>query len=296
MLNGLTIDVEDYYMVSAFADYVKFSNWHLYESRVENNTKRVLELLSEHNVKATFFVLGWVAEKYPHIVKELHAAGHEIACHSYNHRIVYKMTPEEFREDTRKAKNILEEITGTEVIGYRAPSYSVVKESLWALDILIEEGFSYDASIFPIHHDRYGLPGAPRFPHVIKCGAGRIIEMPPSTYSLFGQNVPVAGGGYLRLFPISVTKSAIRQINKRERENAIVYFHPWEIDADQPRMKGAVLSKIRHYLNLSSMMPKLRALLSEFEFQPLSILACKRYGIAKCSGVERCPDDILIQV
>ncbi len=268
--NALTIDVEDYYMVSAFADTVKFENWHQYESRVERNTHRILDLLDEYQVKATFFVLGWVAEHFPDLVKDIQRRGHEVASHGYNHRLVYDLTPEDFRADVRMSKDILEGITGQSVVGYRATSYTIIKETLWALDILIEEGFMYDSSIFPIRHDRYGLPEAERFPHVIERGNGLIIEFPPSTYPLFGQKIPVAGGGYLRIMPLKATKAAIKRINEKEKKMAVVYFHPWEVDVDQPRLNGTWKSQFRHYVNLDTTLPKLRTLLSEFKFQSIS--------------------------
>jgi polysaccharide deacetylase family protein (PEP-CTERM system associated) len=268
--NALTIDVEDYYMVSAFADVVKFEDWHRYTSRVENNTYRLLDLLHEYGVKATFFTLGWVAEQHPALVRDIHSAGHEIACHSYNHRLIYHLTPEQFREDVRVAKNILEDLIGIPVIGYRAPSYSIVKKNLWALDILIEEGFLYDSSIFPIHHDRYGFPEADRFPHVIQRDTGNIMEFPPSTYKIFGQNIPVAGGGYLRLFPLHLTRTAFKRLNSHEKKPFVLYLHPWEIDIDQPRLNGRLKSKIRHYINLNSTIPKLRCFLEEFNFKPVA--------------------------
>ncbi|HTF99186.1 MAG TPA: XrtA system polysaccharide deacetylase [Nitrospirota bacterium] len=261
------MDVEDYYMVSAFADIVRFDDWGSFESRVERNTHRLLDLFSSHGVRATFFVLGWVAERIPKLVRDIHAAGHEIACHGYNHRLVYDLTPPEFREDIRRAKGTLEGLAGTTVKGYRAASYTIVQRSLWALDVLIEEGFTYDSSIFPIVHDRYGLPTASRFPHRITTGSGSLMEFPPSTVRLFGQNIPVAGGGYLRLFPLAVTRKAISRINRDEQQAAVVYLHPWEIDADQPRMQGRLVSRMRHYVNLRSTMPKLAALLQEFKFQ-----------------------------
>jgi polysaccharide deacetylase family protein (PEP-CTERM system associated) len=269
MINALTIDVEDYYMVSAFADTIKFSDWSLYESRVERNTRRILELMDNHNVTGTFFVLGWVAEKCPALVREIQARGHEIASHGYNHRLIYDLSPQEFRNDTRMSKDILENITGQAVHGYRATSYSIVQQSLWALDILIQEGFKYDSSIFPIHHDRYGMPQAERFPYVIQRAPGEIVEFPPATYRLMGRNIPVAGGGYLRLFPLSFTKMAIRDINKREKQSAVIYFHPWEIDPLQPRLSGSPLSRFRHYVNLNSTFDKLDTLLSDFKFSPL---------------------------
>ncbi len=272
MINALTIDVEDYYMVSAFADVVRFADWGTYESRVEKNTYRILKVLDEHNVKATFFILGWVAERCSKLVRDVHASGHEVACHGYSHCLIYNMTSDQFREDIRKAKGILEDIISAPVIGYRAPSYSIIKETLWALDILIEEKFLYDSSIFPVHHDRYGLPGAERFPHIVKRNNGTLREYPPSTYRILGQNIPVGGGGYLRLFPLQVTKTAIRSINEREDKPVIVYLHPWEIDPDQPRLNGRWSSKFRHYINLNSTLPKLRTFLDEFEFNHLSAL------------------------
>jgi polysaccharide deacetylase family protein (PEP-CTERM system associated) len=184
--------------------------------------------------------------------------------------LIYQVTPEQFREDVRRAKSILEDITGNSVIGYRAASYSVVKETLWALDVLIEEGFLYDSSIFPIHHDRYGFPGAERFPHVVKRSNGRIKEFPPTTYQVFGQTIPIAGGGYLRLFPLPVIKTAIRRINEKEKKTAIMYLHPWEIDVHQPRMNGCWRSRVRHYMNLQSTLPKLISLLNAFSFKELS--------------------------
>ena len=270
MYNALTIDVEDYYMVSAFADVVKFEDWHRYESRVEKNTCRLLDLLEEYDVKATFFILGWVAERHPALVQRISAAGHEIASHGYNHRLVYDLTADEFREDVRKAKNVLEDIVGAPVIGYRATSYSVVKKTLWALDILIEAGFLYDSSIFPIHHDRYGFPEADRFPYTVKTRGGEIVEFPPSTYSLLGMNIPVAGGGYFRLFPLPITKAAIKWINRKEKKAVLLYVHPWEIDVDQPRLKGGRLSEFRHYINLHTTLPKLRVCMREFKLKPLA--------------------------
>jgi len=270
MFNAFTVDVEDYYMVTAFKDVVKYEDWPKYESRVEKNTRSILELLAEHSVKATFFILGWVAEHNPELVREIHSAGHEIAGHGYNHRLIYEMKPDEFREDVRRSKKILEDITGEPVKGFRATSYSVVKTTLWALDILIEEGYIYDSSIFPIRHDLYGIPGAERFYHLLERNGGRLHEFPPSTFRALGQNIPVAGGGYLRLFPLSITKAAVKRINEREGKPAIFYIHPWEIDVDQPRLNGRFLSRSRHYLNLKSTFPKINSLLKEFKFKPLS--------------------------
>ncbi len=270
MKNVLTIDVEDYYMVSAFADVVRFEDWSGFESRVERNTGRLLELLDEYGMKATFFVLGWVAERYPELVKSINAAGHEIACHGYNHRLIYDLTPDQFREDTRRAKRALEDIAGRPVMGYRATSYSIVKRTLWAIDILLEEGFRYDSSIFPIRHDRYGYPEASRFVGMVPGkGTGQLLEIPPSTLHLFGKNLPVAGGGYLRLFPAALTEWSIRTINEKEGQPAVAYVHPWEIDPDQPRLNGSRLSEFRHYVNLNTTFGKLNRLLKAFRFGPV---------------------------
>jgi len=270
LCNALTIDVEDYFMVSAFTDVVKFEDWHRFESRVKANTYKIIELLDEFGVKATFFVLGWIAEHYPQLVKDIDRSGHEVACHSYNHRLIYDLTPHEFREDLKKAKCILEDTTGSPVTGFRAPSYSIVEKSLWALDVLIEQGFLYDSSIFPIHHDRYGVPHAERFSHMIKRNGGSIKEFPPSTYSILGQNIPIAGGGYLRLLPFWLTKKAIKRINQKEKQPVILYTHPWEIDPQQPKINGNMISRARHYTNLSTTYQKLRALLKEYKFKSLS--------------------------
>lgn len=274
MFNVISIDVEDYFMVSAFADRINFSDWGGYESRVERNTHVILDLLDDHNVKGTFFMLGWVADNFPALVREIHSRGHEVASHGYNHRLIYDLSPQEFREDLKRSRGILEDLCGESVLGYRAASYSIVKRSIWAIDILIEEGFTYDSSIFPVFHDRYGIPGASRYPHIITRRGGSIIEFPPATLKLGNSVLPVAGGGYLRLLPISITRHAIRRLNTRENQIAVVYFHPWEIDPEQPRLSGKWNSKIRHYLNLDTTMSKLKLLLSEFSFNSFRSLLC----------------------
>lgn len=270
MINALTIDVEDYFHVTAFERQIKPSEWDTYPLRVEGNTLRILDMLDEFALRATFFVLGWVAERLPSLIKEIQRRGHEIACHGYGHQLVYRLSPEEFRRDVSRAKNILESICGERVYGYRAPSYSVTAKSLWALDILVEEGFSYDSSIFPINHDIYGIPGGKRFPHEISTHAGKIQEFPISTFALnFGgwkSRIPIAGGGYLRLFPATLVKGAISSINNQERQPAIVYFHPWEIDPLQPRIQTGLKSRFRHYLNLQRMELKIRFLLHNLRF------------------------------
>jgi polysaccharide deacetylase family protein (PEP-CTERM system associated) len=270
MHNALTIDVEDYYHVSAFEAVVQPQDWERYESRVEKNTDKILALLAKQQVKATFFVLGWVAERYPNLVRRIAAEQHEVACHGYSHRRIYTQTPAVFRSETRKAKRLLEEAAGMPIVGYRAASYSITRQSLWALDILAEEGFQYDSSIFPIRHDLYGIPYYPRFPHVLRDHEGRpLVEFPLSTVRIAGVNFPVAGGGYLRLFPYAITHLAMRYLNKREKQPAIVYFHPWELDPEQPRMPARHLSRFRHYTNLSRMETKLHRLLDNFALAPI---------------------------
>ena len=264
--SAFTVDVEDYYMVTAFERAVRFEDWGTYENRVAESTRRVLDLLDEHAVKATFFVLGWVAEREPALVRAIAGSGHEVACHGYRHRMVSAMAPETFRDDLLRAKTVLEDLAGAAVRGFRAPSWSIMAQTMWALDVLIEEGFAYDSSVFPIHHDRYGVPGAERFPHVIQRAAGRILEIPPSTIRIAGINFPVAGGGYLRLFPLWLIRRALRHINAREGRPCVIYVHPWELDPDQPRMPCALPTRIRHYVGLAGTISKLRALLSEFDF------------------------------
>ena len=257
-------------MVSAFSDVIRIHQWGNFESRIKNNTLRILDMLDKYSIKGTFFILGWVAERYPWIVKEIDRRGHEAACHSYCHRLVYKMTSEEFREDTRKAKAIIEDIIGKEISGYRAPSYSITENSKWALKILAEEGFKYDSSIFPIRHDRYGFPAYSRFPRMEETGPDKeILEIPMSTIKIFGENLPVGGGGYLRMYPLWFTHYAIRKLNEKEKRSAIVYVHPWELDPDQPRLRGALLSKFRHYINLEKTESRLESLLGAFKFRSI---------------------------
>ncbi len=288
LYNYLTIDVEDFFQVSAFESLVSKESWDSYPSRVTKNTRKILSILEEHNIKATFFILGWTANKHPEIVKEIAQQGHEIGCHSYYHRLVYNLTPEEFREDTKKAKDTLEQISGNKVNGYRAPSYSITQKSLWAIQILNDLGFSYDSSIFPIHHDRYGIPGAPRYPFVWKTSQDQpeignaynneenidnlhsLIEYPISTALFFGKNLPVSGGGYFRLFPYWFTKMALKKINEKEKKRFIFYLHPWEFDPDQPRFKEASLfSKFRHYNNLDKTKVRFERLIKDFSFGPM---------------------------
>ena len=270
IVNAMTIDVEDYFHSSNFAGVVRPENWTGFESRVEANTHKLLNIFEAYKVSATFFVLGWVADRHPSLVQAIHSAGHEVACHGYMHKLVYKSTPDEFREDVRRAKKVLEEVTGIEVIGYRAPSFSIVKSSLWALDVLAEEGFQYDSSIFPIRHHRYGIPDAKRFPHRCQTNNGiRLVQFPISTLRVGGVNLPVGGGGYLRLFPYTVTRWAIQHMNGTEQRPLIFYIHPWELDPAQPRMPGRLLSRFRHYVNLNTTEGKLHRLIGSFSFESL---------------------------
>ena len=269
IVNAMTIDVEDYFHVSVFDGVVPRHQWDQLESRVVRNTERLLDLLAEHDVRATFFVLGWVAERHPALVARIAACGHEIASHGYGHRLVYDQTPAAFRADIRRAKTVLEQTTGVRVDGYRAPSYSVVPRSLWALDILIEEGHTYDASIFPIRHDRYGIPVSGRHPYVIDRARGRLIEAPGSTADVAGMNLPIAGGGYFRLLPYRWTRWGIRRVNQTERRPVIFYLHPWEIDPDHPRVPLPRRIALTHYFNLRSTEPRLKRLLKDFRFAPM---------------------------
>ena len=265
--NALTVDVEDYFHVAAFAPNIHRDSWAAREPRVVGNTEKLLAIFDQFEVHGTFFVLGWVAERYPQLVKAIAARGHEVACHGFSHRLVYEQTPEEFHDETRYAKKLIEDITGTAVRGYRAASYSIVRESLWALDILAELGFVYDSSIFPVHHDRYGIPDAERIPHRLSTPKkNTIVEWPLSTARIFGCRLPVAGGGYFRLFPYWLTRWGLASINRRERRPFVFYLHPWEIDPAQPRVSASLLSRFRHYTNLAECETRLRRLLGEFRF------------------------------
>jgi len=264
----LTVDVEDYFQVEAFAETVKRESWDRYPSRVDANTRRVLDLFDEYDAKGTFFFVGWVADKLPELVREVHARGHELACHSYWHRTIYSLSPEEFREDTRRAKQAIESAAGVAVTGYRAPSWSITKDCMWALEILAEEGFTYDSSIYPIHHDLYGVPGAQRFPYTFAWANGmKLREYPPATLRFMRTNLPVAGGGYLRIFPAAYNEMAFRIFEKDYAQRVVVYLHPWEIDPDQPRIAAKLKSRFRHYTQLKNMSSKIGRLLQRHKFE-----------------------------
>jgi polysaccharide deacetylase family protein (PEP-CTERM system associated) len=269
VLNALTIDVEDYYHVSGFDHCVDRSEWDNLESRVGASTDRLLDCLAAVNVRATFFILGWVAERQPSLVRAIHSAGHEIGCHSYAHRLVYEQTPAEFRADLRRGLRVLEDVLGERIRSYRAPSFSITQKSLWALDILAEEGITLDSSIYPTHHDRYGIPGTPLEPHRIDLPAGSLWEFPPPVWRLLGYPLPVGGGGYFRLYPYALTRLGLARINAAGRPFA-VYLHPWELDRDQPRFRPGVLRAFRHYVNLHQTEERLMRLLHDFSFGTLS--------------------------
>ena len=269
VVNAMTVDVEDYFQVSAFDAVVSRRQWDQLESRVAANTDRLLALFADHNLTATFFVLGWVADRFPDIVARIGRLGHEIASHGYGHELIYTQTPAAFREDVRRAKALLEAASGRAVDGYRAPSFSITTRSLWALDVLIEEGHRYDASIFPIRHDRYGIPSSPRHPYILSRESGSLVECPGSTARVGPLNLPVAGGGYFRLVPYAWTRWGIARLNRREGRPAVFYLHPWEIDPGQPRLHAPWLSRLRHYRHLDETEGRLRRLLQDFRFGPL---------------------------
>jgi polysaccharide deacetylase family protein (PEP-CTERM system associated) len=265
-INAMTVDVEDYFQVQALEDHFERSTWDQCASRVETNTKRILDLFAAHGTKATFFTLGWVAERYPGLIKDIVKQGHELASHGLEHARADGQTPDQFREDIRRSKQILEDTGGAEVIGYRAATFSIGATNLWAYDILEEEGFSYSSSINPVKHDNYGTLDAPRFAF-LPASNNKIIEYPITTLEVMGQNMPCGGGGYFRILPYAYFRHAIQTVNTKEGWPFMFYFHPWEIDPEQPRPEGVkALSRFRHYTNLHRMESRLERLLSEFQW------------------------------
>jgi polysaccharide deacetylase family protein (PEP-CTERM system associated) len=269
MRNALTFDVEEYFQAQAFARVVGVEDWPRLESRVEEGTLRLLEILDRHEVHATFFVVGWVAARRGSLLREIAERGHEVACHSHTHRMIGGLDPDLFRIDVQRAKRTIEDAVGHAVVGYRAPTFSVVRTTLWALDILAEEGFHYDSSIFPIHHHRYGIPHAHRFPHRVELrGGGEILEFPITTVRVAGHHLPLCGGGYFRLMPYPAIRAGIRHVIGSERQPAIVYLHSWEVDPEQPSLPAPFLTRLRHRVNLASTAAKLERLLADFAFAP----------------------------
>lgn len=281
VLNAMTVDVEDYFQVSAFDRFVSRAEWNSFESRVSGNTDRLLDLFARADTRATFFVLGWVAERFPDLIRRIQQAGHELASHSFGHGLVYQASPESFRSDLRLARAAIESASGVRVTGYRAPSYSIVNQSLWALDVLVSEGYEYDSSIYPIRHDRYGIPTWQRHIHRVTRTGGELWELPGSTVRRFSTNFPIGGGGYFRLLPYRWTQNGIRQLNEVERRPAIFYIHPWEIDPAQPRIKVGALSRLRHYYNLDRTEARLKRLLSEFRFGRVSDVLADHQRLAE---------------
>jgi polysaccharide deacetylase family protein (PEP-CTERM system associated) len=266
-VNAFTIDVEDYFQVAALSSAVSRESWPTREYRVEGNTERLLNLLAEKGVRGTFFVLGWVAERSPGLVKRIAAAGHEIACHGFSHQLIYRQSSDEFREETTRAKRYLEDVLGQAVLGYRAASFSITRASLWALDVLIDLGFEYDSSIFPIRHDRYGIPGAsPEAGRIVAPSQRTLVEFPMSAATFFGVQVPVSGGGYFRILPYWLSRAGLRQINERAGRPFNFYLHPWEVDPGQPRLKVGAFSRFRHYTNLHRCEARLKRVLGDFAF------------------------------
>jgi polysaccharide deacetylase family protein (PEP-CTERM system associated) len=260
----MSVDVEDYFQVAAFADKVRREDWDSYPCRVERNVDRILGMFSEAGVSATFFTLGWIAERHPSLIRRIVRQGHELASHGYGHHRASELDHVAFSHDIRHAKKLLEDIAGTAVIGYRAPSFSIGKGNLWAFDCIAAAGYRYSSSIYPVQHDHYGMPDAPRFPHRVRDG---LLEIPVTTTRLFGRNLPAGGGGYFRLASYNVSRWAIARVNRQEQRPAIFYFHPWEIEPGQPRMKGvSVKTRFRHYLNLHRTKARLTRLLTDFEW------------------------------
>jgi polysaccharide deacetylase family protein (PEP-CTERM system associated) len=275
MMHGLSFDIEEHFQVAAFDCVARRRHWGSLESRVERNTHLILDLLEARGIHATMFVLGWVAERHKGLIRRIVESGHELASHGYAHELITAQTPPVFREDIRRAKHILEDIGGRPILGYRAPTFSITKESEWALPILVEEGYHYDSSIMAIVHDRYGMPGAIPTIHKISTESGPIWEVPPSTYKWAGLTIPVAGGGYFRLIPYRLLKPLLRRV-EAQGHPLVMYLHPWELDPHQPRMRGSTLSKFRHYLNLHKVESRLQQLLKDFSFGPIQQLVPPR--------------------
>ena len=264
LTNALTIDVEDYFQVSAFAPYIRRSEWDARECRVERNVGRILELLSQRDIKATFFTLGWLAERYPQLVRAIVAGGHELASHGYGHERASDLSREAFTQDVTRAKRLLEDLSGKPVLGYRAPSFSIGTANLWAFDVLADAGYSYSSSVYPIKHDHYGMPDSPRFAYRLANG---LLEVPVTTLRMMNRNLPSSGGGYFRLLPYALSRWMLRKVNRDDREAAVFYFHPWEIDPGQPRIAGIdARTRFRHYVNIDRTEGRLQSLMQDFRW------------------------------
>lgn len=297
-MHCLTFDVEEHFQVSAFESPMRRRHWDQFSSRVERNTERILDLLGKRNLRATFFVLGWVAERHPDLIRRIARGGHEVASHGYAHELITTQTPAQFREDIRRAKRTLEDLIGEPILGYRAPSFTITSETIWALPILVEEGHVYDSSVFPIFHDRYGLPGANPWCHRLETDAGPLWEVPPSTVRIAGIRLPVAGGGYLRLYPFRLLHWLLSRVEATGHP-LVMYFHPWELDPEQPKMSGPLLSRFRHYVNLSKTEERLVRLLQGSCFgpireaiAPIARMRFKPVGPVASDSLPSCNDDL----
>jgi polysaccharide deacetylase family protein (PEP-CTERM system associated) len=297
-LNALTVDVEDFFHVEALASTIARPDWEKIPPRVERNVESTLEILADAGVHGTFFILGWVARTFPGLVRAIAAAGHEIGSHGHGHQRIRNLTRDQFRSDIVTARDLLADQVQRPVIAYRAPSFSIVAGTLWGLDILVEEGFRIDSSIFPVRHDLYGIPGAERFPHWRRTASGgTVFEFPPSTVHFLGNDLGVGGGGYLRLLPYAWTRRGLTQINEKEKQPAMVYFHPWEIDPGQPRYRAPMRSRFRHYTNLSRMEGKIRRLMRDFRFDTVSSVCAgldvyqepQKLNAERAEGAEKIP-------
>jgi polysaccharide deacetylase family protein (PEP-CTERM system associated) len=275
--NAMTVDVEDYFQVSAFSPHISRESWASISCRVEFNIDRILALLDEEGAQATFFTLGWIAYRYPAMVKRIVASGHELASHGWAHQRVSDQEPHEFRDDITRSKMLLEDIGGQQVIGYRAPSFSIGRHNQWALDLLQEAGYRYSSSIYPIQHDHYGIPDAPRFAYYPR--DSDLLEVPITTMRVFKRNIPAGGGGYFRLWPYPVSRWFLQRLNRLEKRSAIFYFHPWEIDHQQPRQKGiSMKTRFRHYHNLHRMEDRVRALTRDFKWDRVDRIFLERHA------------------
>lgn len=288
--NALTIDVEDYFQVSAFAPYIARSDWDTRECRVERNMQRILDLLDTQRAKATFFTLGWIAERHPQLVREIVGRGHELASHGYGHERASDLTPAAFLEDVHRAKQLLEDLSGVEVQGYRAPSFSIGVGNLWAFDTLSRAGYRYSSSIYPIRHDHYGMPDSPRFAYRVN---EQLLEIPVTTVRLWNRNLPSSGGGYFRLLPYALSRWLLGRVNRVDQEPAIFYFHPWEIDAEQPRVAGIdAKSRFRHYVNIGRMEARLQQLLADFRWGRMDDIFLGRATVPAMLGPDTAPAPI----
>ena len=273
--NALTIDVEDYFQVSAFAPHIARSEWNTRECRIENNVNCILEMLAHRGTKATFFTLGWIAERYPQLVRQIVQEGHELASHGYGHERASDQTEAAFFADIQLAKIVLEDLAGSEVNGYRAPSFSIGSGNLWAFDCLVRAGYRYSSSVYPIRHDHYGMPDSPRFAYEVRPG---LMEIPITTLRVLNRNLPSSGGGYFRLLPYALSRWMLSRVNRQDRESGVFYFHPWEIDTEQPRIAGiSRKTRFRHYVNIGRMEERLKQLLADFRWGRMDQIFLDRF-------------------